>query len=141
MKVFCFLIAIVLFYNVCYSEAVYRHIRPIGKPNVYTTAGYISKDYPVPQGFEIVDGRPPKNAKPVTDKADRLEQKFLSLYGKNKNRFDDRTTRQILNLYIVGKEMRRLGDFDRLRRFIQTERANLPPEVQPLADELLTEID
>lgn len=38
-----------------------RYIRKISDPTVYTTVGYLGDNYPVPDGYEMVDGEPPRN--------------------------------------------------------------------------------
>lgn len=58
-----------------------KHIRPIGDEQKYLTAGNITDDHPIPDGFELVDGPPPAEAERIRIKSpiELVEELFNSL--------------------------------------------------------------
>ena len=58
-----------------------KHIRPIGDEEKYLTAGNITEDHPIPDGFELVDGPPPVGAERIRIKSpiEQVEEIFNAM--------------------------------------------------------------
>lgn len=58
-----------------------KHIRPVDDGTKYLTAGNITEDHPIPDGFELVDGPPPLGAERIKIKTpiEQVEELFNSM--------------------------------------------------------------
>lgn len=110
----------------------YRYIREIATGNILT-AGYITADHPVPDGFEMVDGEPPQGAiqydgRPLTEKA---TQALLGLLKTAAAAGFNKPEKQELALMLaVCLAFAQADDLAGMKEYIQDKQADFRPPVR-----------
>lgn len=120
--------------------AVYRYLREIATGNI-SDRGYLPADYPVPEGFELVEGELPQSFTEYDDRSPSQKAVELTrtLYQANKDNFTIAERQLVNGLIADGKGYEDTQDDAAFKAYLTGVRASLSanPTLQGFVDQLL----